>query len=54
MNTGRYVLELRAMEGAGTVKVRQSFERLFERAGDQRRSAATTARPLPACMDFWV
>lgn len=29
----RYVLELRAMEGAGTEKVRQSFERLFERAG---------------------
>src|SRR4029077_1116413 len=28
-----YVLELRAMEGAGTDKVRQSFERLFERAG---------------------
>jgi len=29
----RYILELRAMEGAGTEKVRQSFERLFERAG---------------------
>ncbi len=29
----RYVLELRAMESAGTDKVRQSFERLFERAG---------------------
>src|SRR4029077_1010055 len=28
----RYILELRAMEGAGTEKVRQSFERLFERA----------------------
>src|SRR6266481_7197064 len=27
----RYVLELRAMEGAGRDKVRQSFERLFER-----------------------
>src|SRR5713101_3341451 len=29
----RYVLELRVMESAGTDKVRQSFERLFERAG---------------------
>src|SRR5207249_1900389 len=28
----RYVLELRVMESAGTEKVRQSFERLFERA----------------------
>ena len=29
----RYVLELRAMEGASTEKVQQSFERLFERTG---------------------
>jgi putative transposase len=29
----RYVLELRAMESAGTEKVRQCFEGLFERAG---------------------
>src|SRR5207248_2433322 len=45
----RYVLELRAMEGASTEKVQQSFERLFERTG-----LPQAIRPSPACMDFWA
>ena len=50
----RYMLELRAVKDARWKTIRPCFERLFERHGFRRRSAATMACPLPprqACSD---
>ena len=55
----RYVLELRVMESAGTDKVRQSFERLFERAGlpeaipQRQRRALCQRAPLKQNAKRW-
>jgi putative transposase len=49
----RYVLELRVMESAGTEKVRQSFERLFERAGLPVAIRSDNGAPFASVHGVW-
>jgi hypothetical protein len=44
----RYVLELRAMDNARSQKVREAFERIFERHGLPEAIRSDNVRPLPA------
>ena len=49
----RYVLELRAMDNARSESVRQSFERLFERAGLPQAIRSDNGSPFASVHGLW-